>query len=240
MSKGAIFFEHYCSSAWISRAVASSLTTARSSAGRLLFAVWSYSVFACAGNSLRRHTTNVNGTCGNARILGNPKPNSVLAHRYEETRVKQERISEKLQKPNQTSSYNGQHQIYQTALPTIFPLRNMQPQIIHGESLRESNTPENCTIAENWSSPKLSIARATVKPKITTVPHHLDGVDEIYVIVKGKGVAKIGNLEPAIVRAGDTVFIPAGTRQQIKNVGKTDLIFYCVCTPRFTHDCYRT
>jgi mannose-6-phosphate isomerase-like protein (cupin superfamily) len=116
----------------------------------------------------------------------------------------------------------------------------MKPRIIKAESLNEYETPERCFITENWSSPRVSIARAVIKPGISTVPHHLEAVDEIYLIVKGKGRAKIGALESAEVKAGDTVFIPAGTSQQITNVGKTDFVFYCVCTPRFTQDCYRT
>jgi mannose-6-phosphate isomerase-like protein (cupin superfamily) len=34
------------------------------------------------------------------------------------------------------------------------------------------------------------------------------------------------------------VVIPAGTSQMITNTGKIDLVFYCVCTPRFTADRY--
>ncbi len=93
-------------------------------------------------------------------------------------------------------------------------------------------------IAENWSSPNVSIARATVKPGVTTALHHLKKVDEIYVIAKGKGMVKIGRLEPTQVGSGDTVFIPAGTPQQITNIGRGKLVFYCVCTPRFARECY--
>jgi mannose-6-phosphate isomerase-like protein (cupin superfamily) len=114
----------------------------------------------------------------------------------------------------------------------------MQPKIIKATTLKETKTSEQCYIAENWSSNKISIARARVKPGITTAPHHLEGVDEIYIIVKGKGKVTISGVEPAEVVVGDTVFIPAGTSQQITNIGKTDLIFYCVCTPKFTSECY--
>jgi len=116
----------------------------------------------------------------------------------------------------------------------------MEPRIIEAETLNEYETSEHCFIAENWSSPKISIARATVKPGVTTVPHHLKATDEIYVIVQGEGKVKIGELKPTKIRAGDTVFIPADISQQIANIGKSDLIFYCICTPRFTQDCYRT
>jgi mannose-6-phosphate isomerase-like protein (cupin superfamily) len=117
--------------------------------------------------------------------------------------------------------------------------KSMKPKIVKAKSLREFKTSERCFITENWSSEKVSIACARVEPGVTTVAHHLEGVDEIYLITKGKGVVYVGNLEPARVTPGDVVFIPAGTSQRITNVGKTDLLFYCVCTPKFTAGCYR-
>ena len=115
----------------------------------------------------------------------------------------------------------------------------MQPKIVKANSLKENLTPEQCFIRENWSSKDVSIARARVKSGVTTKVHHLVGVDEIYLITKGQGNVKIGQLEPTEVEAGDTVFIPAGVSQQITNISKFDLVFYCICTPRFTAECYR-
>jgi mannose-6-phosphate isomerase-like protein (cupin superfamily) len=45
----------------------------------------------------------------------------------------------------------------------------------------------------------------------------LEGVQEIYLIAKGKGKVQIGGLEPADVTEGDTVIIPKGTSQKITN-----------------------
>jgi len=115
----------------------------------------------------------------------------------------------------------------------------MHPKIVKAKSLRETLTLEHCFICENWSSKNVSIARARVKSGVTTKAHHLAGVDEIYLITKGKGEVKIGNLEPTEVKAGDTIFIPAGVSQQIANISKSDLVFYCICTPKFTTECYR-
>jgi mannose-6-phosphate isomerase-like protein (cupin superfamily) len=117
-------------------------------------------------------------------------------------------------------------------------IENMKAEIIKTKLLKEYLTPERCFISENLSSEKVSIARARVKPGVTTVAHHLEGVDEIYIITKGKGRVYVDNLDIAEVSVGDVVAIPAGTSQRIANVGKTDLVFYCVCTPRFTLDCY--
>jgi mannose-6-phosphate isomerase-like protein (cupin superfamily) len=101
-------------------------------------------------------------------------------------------------------------------------------------------TPEGCHILESWndaSDPAASIARARVEPGVTTQPHRLRGVIERYVIVEGWGRAIVGGVE-SDVRPGDVVVIPAGVTQQIVNTGASDLVFYCVCTPRFTPECY--
>ncbi len=62
----------------------------------------------------------------------------------------------------------------------------MEPRIIKAASINEQETDERCRVAENYSNSNLSIARATVKPGVTTVPHHLKGVDEFYLIARGK------------------------------------------------------
>ena len=116
----------------------------------------------------------------------------------------------------------------------------MEPKIIKAESLIEFETSERCFIMENWNSTKkanISIARARVKPGVTTKLHYLKGVSEIYLITKGKGRVMVGNLKPTKVGKGDLVFIPAGVHQQISNTGNSDLIFYCICTPRFSPEC---
>jgi mannose-6-phosphate isomerase-like protein (cupin superfamily) len=114
----------------------------------------------------------------------------------------------------------------------------MKPKIIKANQLNEDYTPERCFVGENYSKKSVSIARARVKPGITTVPHHLKGVEEIYLITKGNGKVNIAGLKPTKVSAGDLVIIPPETSQSITNAGKTDLVFYCICTPRFTYDCY--
>jgi mannose-6-phosphate isomerase-like protein (cupin superfamily) len=101
-------------------------------------------------------------------------------------------------------------------------------------------TPERCFILESWndeSDPTASIARARGRPGVTTQLHSLD-VDERYVVVQGRGAARIGDLPPADLEPGDVVVIPAGTPQQVTNTGSDDLVFYCVCTPRFKQEGY--
>jgi mannose-6-phosphate isomerase-like protein (cupin superfamily) len=116
----------------------------------------------------------------------------------------------------------------------------MKPQVIKANSLNMAYTPERCFIAENYGSSdgKVSVAIATVKPGVTTAAHHLKGIEEIYIITKGTGIIDIKNLEPTEVTVGDVIVIPEGTSQRIKNVGDCDLVFYCICTPRFTQEQY--
>ncbi len=114
----------------------------------------------------------------------------------------------------------------------------MQPKIVKAKTPNEYLTPEHCYVAENHSDPTVSIARATVKSGITTKTHHLIGVQEIYIITSGQGRVTVGDLKPTDVTVGDAVVIPPMVHQKITNTGKTDLVFYCVCTPRFTQECY--
>ena len=117
----------------------------------------------------------------------------------------------------------------------------MLPAIHRPDFKNEILTSEGCWILESWNDPSdgtVSIARARVTPGVTTQWHRLRGVDERYVVVAGRGLMRTGTLAPARVGSGDIVVIPMGVPQQITNDGETDLIFYCVCTPRYTPGCY--
>lgn len=105
----------------------------------------------------------------------------------------------------------------------------------------EVYTSERCYIAEILNEPgypELSIARARVSPGITTRLHVVD-VLEWYVIESGAGRMFLGAGDPFEVDAGSVVAIPADTPQKIENTGDDDLVFSCVCTPRWTPECYR-
>ena len=107
----------------------------------------------------------------------------------------------------------------------------------------EFSTPERCHIIETYNSAadeSLSIARARVEPGVTTAWHEVEGTIERYIIAKGRGRVEIADFPVSEVGPGDVVIIPAGIRQRITNVGNEDLIFYCVCTPRFRQQNYRT
>jgi len=101
-------------------------------------------------------------------------------------------------------------------------------------------TRERCHIRE-WvndeSIPDFSLAVARVKPGITTELHRLT-VNECYVIREGQGLMDLGDSTEMPVVVGDYVDIPAGMPQRIRNTGDCDLVFDCICRPRFTVAAY--
>jgi mannose-6-phosphate isomerase-like protein (cupin superfamily) len=114
--------------------------------------------------------------------------------------------------------------------------------VAHPDDSTEFYTPERCWILETWndeSDTDVSIARARVESGVTTQLHTLD-VAERYVIVAGTGTVSVGGLVSASVTVGDAVVIPANSPQQITNTGEDDLVFYCVCSPRFRPEGYRS
>jgi mannose-6-phosphate isomerase-like protein (cupin superfamily) len=117
----------------------------------------------------------------------------------------------------------------------------MQPAIRRANESKEFPTPENCFILEvsnDAGDPDVSIARARVRPGVTTTWHRLDGIVERYVILRGKGRVEVGDLPPTVVSEGDLVRIPPNVPQRITNVGDEDLVFFCICTPRFDQNAY--
>ena len=102
-------------------------------------------------------------------------------------------------------------------------------------------TDEGCYIIELRNvdaDPTCSIARARVRPGVRTKLHCLRGTVERYVILEGAGEVEIGEEPPLSVKPFDVVHISAGTPQRIRNVGSKDLIFLCICTPRFRLEAY--
>ena len=102
-----------------------------------------------------------------------------------------------------------------------------------GEYFFES---EGCYITElsnNEFDPDLSIAQARVEPGVTTSWHWLKNTTERYCILSGVGIVEVGDAEQRDVCSGDVVLIQSMQRQRITNIGKEDLIFLAICTPRF-------
>ena len=116
-----------------------------------------------------------------------------------------------------------------------------QSMIFAYEPTAEFHTDEHCCIVElsnTGADEQCSIARARVSPGVTTRLHSLRGIVERYVVLEGEGVVEIDGGPPATLRPLDVAVIPAGAAQRITNTGQSDLIFLCVCTPRFRSDSY--
>jgi mannose-6-phosphate isomerase-like protein (cupin superfamily) len=96
---------------------------------------------------------------------------------------------------------------------------------------------DGCQIREiihpsgDGTSPALSLAQAEVAPGRATRAHRLDRL-EIYYILSGEGRMNVGG-ESAVVGPGLAVYIPAGERQFIENIGPTPLVFLCICQPAY-------
>ena len=116
----------------------------------------------------------------------------------------------------------------------------MSEHLVAGEPGREFSTRERCFITEIFNDPRVpdvSLARCRVPAGVTTERHRL-AVDELYVIRAGRGRMCLGDERPFDVKPGDAVQIPAGMAQCICNTGTCDLVFDCICRPRFTPSVY--
>lgn len=104
----------------------------------------------------------------------------------------------------------------------------------------EYHIPEGCFITEimNRDEFPFSVSQARVEPAMTTVLHSLSDVFEAYYILSGSGLMEIDGGKLGEVVAGDVVPIAVGTPQRITNTGKNDLVFLCICSPRFQTPCY--
>jgi mannose-6-phosphate isomerase-like protein (cupin superfamily) len=117
----------------------------------------------------------------------------------------------------------------------------MRAEVKRAKGLVEVKIVEGCHILEvsnDDGDEAVSIARARVEPGVTTRWHRLRSASERYIIVSGRGRMEIQGVAPRDVGAGDVVRIPPGVPQRITNTGEEDLLFYCVCAPRFRGEDY--
>jgi mannose-6-phosphate isomerase-like protein (cupin superfamily) len=122
------------------------------------------------------------------------------------------------------------------------PEETMRAKVLHTRPEQEYWFREGCHILEvsnHPGDPEVSIARARLDPGGVTEWHSVIGTWERYLVVAGHGVAELGGLEPAPVGPGDVVCIPPGVPQRIRNTGEEDLVFYAICSPRFSPASYR-
>lgn len=107
---------------------------------------------------------------------------------------------------------------------------------------KEFYIDEGCHIIEilnNSAHPDISISQARVEPNSTTELHFLNDTIEIYYILSGQGIAYIGE-DQIPVKKGDLIHIPKNMNQFISNNTKSELVFLCICTPRWKEEIYKT
>jgi mannose-6-phosphate isomerase-like protein (cupin superfamily) len=80
-----------------------------------------------------------------------------------------------------------------------------------------------------------TLAEARLPAGGSTTPHHHVKTEEIYYILEGRGLMRVGQ-ETAAVEPGDAIAIPPGVSHQITNTGNNLLRFLCCCAPGYEHD----
>lgn len=98
-----------------------------------------------------------------------------------------------------------------------------------GSEIRELLAHRNSCIRNQ------SLAEARLVAGGSTTPHHHVKTEEIYYILEGEGLMRLGKLVRR-VSAGDAIAIPPGAVHQITNTGSGLLRFLCCCAPSYEHD----
>jgi mannose-6-phosphate isomerase-like protein (cupin superfamily) len=80
-----------------------------------------------------------------------------------------------------------------------------------------------------------TIAEARVPVGKATAPHCHVKTEEIYYILEGEGVMRIGD-DSRAVGPGDAIAIPPGAIHAIRNRGQVVLKFLCCCAPGYEHE----
>ncbi len=109
--------------------------------------------------------------------------------------------------------------------------RNDVPSFITKDKseIREIMAPANSSIKRQ------SLAEAIVYPGDATITHIHKTSEEIYYIIKGKGIMWQDG-EERRVEAGDAIANLPGVPHRIVNDYSEPLVFLCICTPSYTHE----
>jgi mannose-6-phosphate isomerase-like protein (cupin superfamily) len=95
-----------------------------------------------------------------------------------------------------------------------------------GSKIRELLAHRNSCIRNQ------TLAEARLPAGGKTTPHHHVRTEEIYYVLEGRGLMRIGR-ETAAVGPGDAIAIPPGISHQITNTGSGTLTFLCCCAPGY-------
>lgn len=98
-----------------------------------------------------------------------------------------------------------------------------------GSEIRELLAHRNSCIANQ------TLAEARLPAGRATEPHYHVKTEEIYYILAGEGLMRVG-IEMQQVGPGDAIAIPPGALHQITNTGDEVLRFLCCCAPGYEHE----
>jgi len=79
-----------------------------------------------------------------------------------------------------------------------------------------------------------SVAEAFVEPGQETAAHVHHASQEVYYILEGIGIMRLGEEKLSVVE-GDAVLIEPGTLHNIRNIGDRALRILCICCPPYSH-----
>ena len=91
--------------------------------------------------------------------------------------------------------------------------------------IREVFHPKNDQLNANYS-----LAHASLAPGTSSLPHILKEQSELYVFLQGKARFLV-NEEETLAEKGDIVWVPAGAKQSVHNIGSEELVFLCIVDP---------
>ena len=98
-----------------------------------------------------------------------------------------------------------------------------------GSEIRELLAHRNSCIRNQ------TLAEARLAPGECATAHRHLKTEEIYFILEGQGIMRVGEDE-ASVGPGDAIAIPPGAEHHIRNTGNITLRFLCCCAPGYEHE----
>jgi mannose-6-phosphate isomerase-like protein (cupin superfamily) len=84
----------------------------------------------------------------------------------------------------------------------------------------------------HFGSQNLSITWVEGQPNSEQPIHAHPGNEQVYVIVRGRGLMKVGDEEQEVV-AGTLIFVPPQTGHAIRNTGEEVLVYVSATAPPF-------
>lgn len=109
--------------------------------------------------------------------------------------------------------------------------------IVNRETAHILDTPHGSEIRpliDRTTSPitQCSLAEETLPPGASVTPHRHEVLEEIYYILSGQGIMKVGDEERA-VGVGDAIYIPKHHRHTLTNTSDQAMKILLVCGPAF-------